>query len=58
MEPNLATHDAPLIIIGTPPAKECQFTRLAEEFRHRKDKKYYDDSLERINKYNQEKVII
>lgn len=31
MEPNLAIVDAPLLIIGTPPDHECQYTEMAEE---------------------------
>ena len=37
MNPNLAVKDAPLVIIGTPPDRECQYTVLAEEFRRRED---------------------
>lgn len=37
MAPNLAVKDAPLIIIGTPPSRECQYTVLAEEFKERDD---------------------
>lgn len=33
MEPNLAIVDAPLLIIGTPPDHECQYTEIAEECR-------------------------
>lgn len=40
MGPNLAVHNAPLIIIGTPPSKENQYTRLAEEFKTH-PKKYW-----------------
>jgi len=31
MEPNLAIVDAPLLIIGTPPDHECQYTEIADE---------------------------
>ena len=37
MAPNLAVRKAPLVIIGTPPDRECQYTILAEEFRGRSD---------------------
>lgn len=33
MAPNLAVKDAPLIIIGTPPNRECQYTELVQEFK-------------------------
>ena len=38
MGPNLAVHQAPLLIIGTPPAQEGQYTQLAREFREDPDK--------------------
>ncbi len=37
MAPNLAVKNAPLLIIGTPPSRECQYTTLAEEFKDRDD---------------------
>lgn len=37
MAPNLAVRKAPLVIIGTPPARECQYTVLADEFKTRSD---------------------
>jgi len=33
MAPNLAVFDAPLLIIGTPPNREGQYTEIAEEFK-------------------------
>jgi hypothetical protein len=32
MEPNLAVFNAPLMIIGTPPDRECQYTEMAREY--------------------------
>lgn len=37
MEPNRAVKNAPLVIIGTPPARECQYTVLADEYKERAD---------------------
>lgn len=37
MAPNLAVRKAPLVIIGTPPDTECQYTILADEFKERDD---------------------
>jgi len=42
MEPNLATHNAPLLIIGTPPKVECQYTKLAEEAKRSEFKAYFE----------------
>ena len=33
MDPNLVVYNAPLIIIGTPPSSDCQYTQIAEEFK-------------------------
>jgi len=33
MSPNLATHNAPIFIIGTPPERDCQYVEIAEEFK-------------------------
>jgi hypothetical protein len=33
MEPNLSVYNSPLMIIGTPPTHDCQFTQIAEEHR-------------------------
>lgn len=41
MDPNLAAFNAPLLIIGTPPETENQFTSLAEEYRRTKGKAFY-----------------
>lgn len=37
MEPNLAPKNAPLVILGTPPNHDCQYTELADEFRDLED---------------------
>ena len=37
MAPNLAVRQAPLVIIGTPPDRECQYTVLADEFKKLSD---------------------
>lgn len=37
MEPNLGITDAPLLIIGTPPAHECQYTALADDCKEDRD---------------------
>lgn len=37
MAPNLAVRNAPLLIIGTPPDRECQYTMLADEYKERSD---------------------
>ena len=44
MEPNLAVKNAPLIIIGTPPKQECQFTQLAAECRNDPTKFFIEES--------------
>lgn len=41
MAPNLAVENAPLIIIGTPPDKECQYTEIAEEFAEDPNKAWF-----------------
>jgi len=38
MEPNLLVHNAPLVIIGTPPSTDCQFTEIAADCRNSKEK--------------------
>lgn len=38
MEPNLAVYQAPIIIIGTPPDRECQYMDIAKQFRESPDK--------------------
>ena len=43
MDPNLSVHNAPLIIIGTPPDHDCQFTELAEECRRDPDKFFIEE---------------
>lgn len=32
MDPNLAVYEAPLLVIGTPPDRECQFLDIAKDF--------------------------
>lgn len=32
-DPNRAAHDTPLVIIGTPPDRDCQFIQLANEYK-------------------------
>lgn len=32
-EPNRAAHNSPLVIIGTPPDRDCQFLSVAEDFK-------------------------
>jgi hypothetical protein len=46
MEPNLIVHDAPLIIIGTPPINDCQFTDVAAECRNDPTKFYIEEPSE------------
>lgn len=46
MDPNLAVHNAPLIIIGTPPDHDCQYTELAEECRRSPDKFFIEEPTE------------
>jgi hypothetical protein len=46
MEPNLSVYKAPLVIIGTPPNHDCQFTMLAEEYRNDPDKFYIEGKTE------------
>jgi hypothetical protein len=40
-DPNRAAHDSPLIIIGTPPDRDCQFTEVAEEFKRNPNKRWF-----------------
>lgn len=41
-DPNRAAHDSPIIIIGTPPDRECQFTEVADEFKINPKKCYFE----------------
>lgn len=41
-DPNRAAHDAPLLIIGTPPSFECQFTKLSDAFKKDPQKRYFE----------------
>lgn len=40
-DPNRAAFSAPLIIVGTPPDRSCQFTELAAEFARNPYKKFF-----------------
>lgn len=40
-DPNLVAHNSPLLIMGTPPDRECQFLEVAEEYRKDPNKHYY-----------------
>lgn len=40
-DPNRAAHDAPLIIIGTPPESDGQFTEVADFFKKHTKKRYF-----------------
>lgn len=40
-DPNRAAHNSPLIIIGTPPDRECQFVKIADVFKNDPDKIFY-----------------
>lgn len=42
MAPNLATFKAPLVIVGTPPEMEGQYTVLAEECKHDENKAFFE----------------
>lgn len=46
MEPNLAAKKAPLIILGTPPSYECQFTELADECKKDPSKAFFEAPTE------------
>jgi hypothetical protein len=40
-DPNRSAFDAPLIIIGTPPGRDCQFTRIRDEFKSNPSRRYF-----------------
>jgi Terminase RNaseH-like domain len=40
-DPNRGAHGAPIIIIGTPPQKECQFTKVRDAYKHDSTKRYF-----------------
>lgn len=40
-DPNRAAHESPLVIIGTPPERECQFLEVAKEFQNNPRKFFY-----------------
>ena len=40
-DPNRSAFDAPLIIIGTPPGRECQFTKIRDEFKANPSRRYF-----------------
>ena len=46
MEPNLSVYNSPLVIIGTPPNRDCQFTMIAEEHRNDPTKFYIEGATE------------
>jgi len=41
-DPNRAAHDTPLVIIGTPPDHDCQFTEVAAEYQRDPKKRYFE----------------
>jgi hypothetical protein len=41
MNPNLSVYNAPLVIIGTPPDHENQFTEIADEFKADPDSRFF-----------------
>lgn len=45
MEPNLAVHEAPVIWIGTPPDRDCEYTKMAEEHRRDPEKFFLQGSV-------------
>jgi hypothetical protein len=46
MDPNLSVHNAPLVIIGTPPNVDCQFTDMAKECRTDPEKFFIEEPTE------------
>lgn len=40
-DPNRAAHNAPMIIIGTPPDRDCQFLKVAAEYRKNPAKRFF-----------------
>ncbi len=40
-DPNRAAHDAPLMIIGTPPDRDCQFTEVMKDHQVNPAKRFY-----------------
>jgi hypothetical protein len=40
-DPNRAAFDSPILIIGTPPDRECQFTQLMDEFQRDPKKAFF-----------------
>lgn len=40
-DPNRAAHKSPLIIIGTPPDRECQYLEIAKEYKANSDRHFY-----------------
>ena len=40
-DPNRAAFDSPLVIIGTPPNRDCQFVQLAENYRSTPTKRFF-----------------
>lgn len=52
MEPNLGPKRAPLIVVGTPPDIEGQYTQLAEEFRADKEMGFWIEAPSHENPHN------
>ena len=46
-DPNRAAYNSPLVIIGTPPERDCQFIQLANEYRLAKGKYYFEAPSDR-----------
>ncbi len=55
MEPNLGPRKAPLIIVGTPPDFDGQYTELADEIRADKDDGFWIEASSYENPYNDPK---
>lgn len=57
MEPNLGPKRAPLIVVGTPPDQEGQYTQLAEEFRSDTEEGFWIEASSFENPYNDTKAL-
>ena len=42
-EPNRVAHQSPIVIIGTPPDRECQFLVIAKDFKDSKTKRFFKE---------------
>jgi hypothetical protein len=49
-DPNRSAHQCPLIILGTPPDRHCQYVEMAEEYRDNPKKAYFHAPTE-MNPY-------